>query len=332
MKPLNLKGKTITIFSLLIVLVLLLIVFFISEKGEVKVLKKKEFVIGEFSSKDVSFLSIYFKDYYDRTKEYNYTVFKSNDSWFVSYSNIIDRVEPKLANFVVNILGDIENLGTIASNEVEDTITTFGFNSPNAQIIFDVKGKTNKITVGNLAPTKDYYYTIINDDTSKIYLVYAYKIDNILKYPYEVRDKNIFTYEWTNITYFEYKPISETDIITFTNKNKRWFSIKPFDKEVDTTFIETEFLRNLRSISIESFIDKDNKNYNIISKTNSPIGFVKLFNSSNEYLLLILTNISTNFYCYDPQRRQLFTIDYESTKTLFDSTYERFVKINTESK
>lgn len=321
------KGKKILILSLLLILTLLLVFLFLVDRGEVKVIKTKEFVFGEFSSKDISFLSIYFRDYYDRKKEYRYLLFKSNDIWLVSFSNIVDRVDQKLGNFVANILGDIENLGTINSNEVEDYLITFGFNKPNAEILFDIRGKTNKIIVGNLAPTKDYYYVLVNDNYEKIHLVYAYKIDNILKYPEEIRDRNVLTSEWTNVIGIEYKPISSKSKFVFTNKNHIWFSIDPFEKELDSIFIENEFLKNLRSISIEFFIDKDNKLYkSLITKTNNPISYIKLFNQK-ELEIIVLTHISTNFYCYDPNRDQIFALDYESTKTLFDSNYERFVKI-----
>ncbi|MEN2997749.1 MAG: DUF4340 domain-containing protein [Brevinematia bacterium] len=322
------RGKTLTILSLLLVLAVLLLVFFIFERGEVKVLKKQKFLVGEFTHQDVSFVSVYFRDYYDRTKEYRYTLFKSNDTWFVSHSNVVDRVDPKLGNFVVNILGDIESLGTISSNEVEDINVAFGFNIPNAEIEFDVRGKTNRLRVGNLAPTKDYYYTLLNDNYATIYLVYAYKIDNILKYPYEIRDRNIFTYQWTNVMGFEYKPVSSTNVFVFTNSNKVWFLLQPLHKEVDSVFVETEFLKNLRSIQIEYFIDRDDRRYSLfIPKTNSPISYIRLYNAGERFLLLVLTNISTNFYCFDPQRNVLFAIDYESTKSLFASGYERFVKI-----
>ncbi len=322
------KGKTIVILSLLLIFFILVFFFLISEKGEVKFFKKQDLLIGNFSYKDISFLSIYFRDYYQRTKEYNYTLFKSNENWYVSFSNIIDRVEPKLGNFVANIIGDIENLGAIELKEIVEDLGTFGFSKPNAEIVFDTQGKTNKITVGDLTPTKDYYYIILNNNTNIVYLVYAYKIDNILKYPHEMRDRNIFTYEWTNVTGIEYKPISG-NLIIFTNKNKTWFSVIPFEKEVDSTFLETEFLKDLRSISIQSFIDKDQKMYKtIIEKTNNPISYLRLFNNKGEFKLMIITNILTNFYCYDLQRDLVFTVDYESTKNLFDSNYERFLKIN----
>lgn len=321
------KGKKILLLSLLALFILLLILFLLIDKGKVKVLKTKEFLFGEFSSKDISFLSIYFRDYYDRTKEYKYILFKSNEIWLVSFSNIVDRVDQKLGNFVANILGDIEKLGTIHSNDVDEPYIAFGFNKPNAEILFDIRGKTNRIIVGNLVPTKDYYYTSVNDNYENIYLVYAYKIDNILKYPEEIRDRNIFTPEWTNVIGIEYKPISLKSNFVFTNKNHTWFSILPVEKELDTLFVENEFLKNLRSISIEFFVDKNHKLYkHLIIKTNTPISYIKLFNQK-EFILLVLTNIKTNFYCYDQQRNQIFAIDYESTKILFDSNYERFVKI-----
>ncbi|MFN4245671.1 MAG: DUF4340 domain-containing protein [Brevinematia bacterium] len=322
------KSRVITILFLLLVLSVLVFIFFVLEKGEVKIIKKQNLLIGNFSYEDISFLSVYFRDYYDRSKEYSYILFKTNDNWYISFSNITDRVETKLGNFIANIIGDIENLGTIDSKEISDVYITFGFTKPNAKIVFDTRGKTNKMVVGNLTPTKDYYYVILNDDTNIVYLVYAYKIDNILKYPQEMRDRNIFTYVWTNVMGIEYKPING-ELIVLTNKNRTWFSLVPFEKEVDTIFVETEFLRNLRSISIESFIDKDQRMYRtMISRTNSPISYIRLFNRGDEFLLIVITNILTNFYCYDPQRDLLFSIDYESTKNLFASGYEVFLKIN----
>ncbi|MCS7298705.1 MAG: DUF4340 domain-containing protein [Spirochaetia bacterium] len=323
------RGKTVLILILLGILVVLLVFFFIFERGEVKVVKKKEFILGEFTSQDISFISIYFRDYYDRTKEYNYTLFKKagNEYWFISYSNITDRVDPKLGNFIANILGDIEELGRISSNEVDDIYLNFGFDKPNARVQFDIKGKTNTLTVGNLAPTKDYYYTVLNDDYSQIYLVYAYKIDNILKYPDEARDKNIFTYEWTNVTGIEYKPMSYP-VMVFTNINNRWLSKVPVEKELDSTFIETEFLKDLRSISISSFIPPDSRMYrDLVIKSNSPLAYIKFYNGKNELTLFVLSKASTNFYCYDTDRKLVYSIDYESTRVLFDSSYERFVKI-----
>ncbi|MCX8028975.1 MAG: DUF4340 domain-containing protein [Brevinematales bacterium] len=321
------RGKALLILSLSAILLGLVVFFLIIDRGEVKVIKKRDYLVGKFSSDDISYLGIYFRDYYDRTKEYEYFIIKSNNLWFVSYSNIIDRVEYKLANFVANIIGDIENLGSISSNEVEDIINSFGFSRPNARITFVANNITNEILVGNLAPTKDYYYVTLNGNYETIYLVYAYKIDNILKYPEEIRDKNIFTHEWTNITGIEYKPISFPKII-FTNKNNKWFSVIPIEKEVDSIFIENEFLKNLRSLAIEHFIDQDNKLYkNLILKTNTPISQIKLYNGYNEMTLMVLDKIKTNFYCYDTIRKVIFAIDYESSKSLFDAQYERFVKI-----
>lgn len=322
------RGKGLNIILLFSLLVVLLVVFLVFEKGEVKVVKKKKFLVGEFSSQDISFLSIRFRDYYDRAKVYKYVLFKSNDLWFVSYSNIVDRVDVKLGNFVANIIGDIESLDTVSSDEVGG-VEIFGFNSPNAEIIFDVRSRTNKLVVGNLTPTKDYYYSVLNDDYRTVHLIYAYKVDNILKYPDEVRDRNVFTPDWTNVIGFEYKPMSGNEIFVFTNRNKVWYSLKPFDKEVDGVFVETVFLKDLRSIRVEQFVDVDDIHYRrVAARTNSPISYVKLYNGRNEFLLLVLTNVLTNLYCYDPQRGILFSVDYESTRSIFDSNYERFVKID----
>ncbi len=125
--------------------------------------------------------------------------------------------------------------------EVIDPIQTLGFKKPNAAIEFDIKGKINKIVIGNLAPTKDYYYSVLNDDYSRFYLIYAYKIDNIIKYPEEVRDRNLFTPNWTNISGIEYKPISQTQIMIFTNINQKWFSKVPTEKELNSKYIESSF-------------------------------------------------------------------------------------------
>ncbi|MGC8766351.1 MAG: DUF4340 domain-containing protein [Brevinematia bacterium] len=323
------RGKTLTIISLSFVLVALVILFLILDKGEVKLSKdQKKPLIGEFSSKDITFFKIFFVDYYDRSKTYDYKIFKSNEMWYVSYSNITDRTDQKLANFIANIIGDIEKISTISSNEIIDPIQTLGFVKPNAIIEFDTKDKTNKLIIGNLTPTKDYYYSVLNNNYNEFYLIYAYKIDNITKYPQELRDRNLFTPEWTNISGIEYKPISQNQVMIFTNINQKWFSKTPVENILDSKYIESSFLKDIRSITIQEFIEDSKLKSKLISKTNSPLGYIKLFRNNSEGTIMILDKAKTNFYCFDPNRNIIFSIDYESTHTLFDSNYERFIKID----
>jgi len=320
-------GKKTLIILLAGAFLVLLILFLIVDKGEVKFKKsEKDPLFGKFSGTDVSFIKIYFRDYYERDKTFDYTLFRSNDYWYVSYSNITDRVDPKLGNFLANILADIEKLETLSNDLPLDPIETFGLNNPNSIIVFDINGKTNKIIAGNLTPTKDYYYSMVNDRTNAFYLIYAYKIDNLLKYPYDTRDRNIFTQEWTtNVTGIEYKPINSNITFIFTNKNKNWYSLSPTENELDSVYIENSFLRDLRSLNISFFVDDKKKRENLLK--NPPLGYVKLFNPTNTFLLSILKIESTNIYCYDHQRDSVFAIDYESSHYLFTSSLERFLKI-----
>lgn len=323
------RGKILLIISLSLMLVFLVVFFLVVDKGEVKLSKdQRKLLIGNFSAQDISFLRIYFIDYYDRTKVYDYKIFKSNELWYVSYSNIVDRTDQKLASFIANIIGDIETLSVVESNEIMDPLETLGFRRPNAIIEFSIRGKTNKLTVGNLVPTKDYYYSVLNDDYSKFYLIYAYKIDNITKYPEEVRDRNLFTPDWTNISGIEYKPISQTQIMVFTNINQRWFSKLPVEKELDSKYIEGSFLKDIRSINIQEFIEDKKLRSRLILKTNSSLGYIKFFKNNSEMSIVILDRSRTNFYCFDPIRNIVFSIDYESTRSFFDSNYDKFVKID----
>jgi hypothetical protein len=320
-------SKKTLIILLTAAFIVLLALFLIIDKGEVKFKKsEKEPLFGNFSGTNVSFIKIYFRDYYEREKTFDYTLFRSNDYWYISYSNIVDRVDPKLGDFLANILADIEKLETLSNDLPLDPMKTFGLNNPNAIIVFDINKKTNKITVGNLTPTKDYYYSIVNDSTNAFYLIYAYKLDNLLKYPYDTRDKNIFTREWiTNITGIEYKPINSNVVFVFTNKNKSWYSLSPTEKELDSVYIENSFLKDLRSLNISFFVDDKRKREKLL-KT-SPEGYIKLFNPTNTFLLSVLKVEGKNIYCYDPQRDSVFAIDYESSHYLFTSPLERFLKI-----
>jgi len=321
------KGKRVLVISLTVIFLLLLLLFLVLDKGEVKFRKnEKEFLFGNFSGTNVSFIKIFFRDYYERDKVFDYTTFKSNDCWYVSYSNIVDRIDQKLGNFMANILSDIEKIDTLTNELPSDAIDTFGISKPNAIITFDIDKKTNKIIVGNLTPTKDYYYSVVNDNTNTFYLIYAYKIDNLLKYPYEMRDKNILTKEWTtNIISIEYRPLNSDQEFLFTNRNRNWYSIKPSEKEIDSIYIENSFLKDLRSINISVFVD-DKKARSELLK-NTPKGYIKLHNFTNTFVLQVLKVENTNIYCYDPQRDLVFGIDYESSYYLFSSPFEKFLKV-----
>ncbi len=92
--------------------------------------------------------------------------------------------------------------------------------------------------------------------------------------------------------------------------------------------MKAPFLKDIRSINIQKFIEDIKLRDKLTSKTNSPLGYIKFFKDNLETTILILDKDKTNFYCFDPDRNIYFSIDYESTHSLFDSNYDRFIKID----
>ncbi len=324
------RGRVYIILSLFAVLILLLVFLFLVDRGEVKVIQREnDPLFGKLESKYIDYIKIWYRDYYDRTVEYSYEMLKISNRWFVKYSNTVDRIETKLANFIVNILVDLESLQKIKTNEVEDYFNTFGFSKSNALILFSAKGQTNYFTVGDLTVPKDYYYVLKSGDLEKVHLVYAYKIDNILKYPHELRDKNIFTEDWTNsIISVNYESISKSKF-TLVNDSGKWL-LDGSNKELDSVFVEKNFLTELKSLRIEGFIDGYEKQ-KYISSTNRYLGKISLTDKlSNHIEIFVLETNTTRIVCFEPTRNSVFVLDYQANIHLFNKNIEQFYKLEVE--
>jgi hypothetical protein len=171
---------------------------------------------------------------------------KSDGRWKVVFP-IRDEGDPEAFHRIENDIPALKS-ETNFSGLSRKQIDSYGFGDPSSHIrITLADGKTVDILNGGLAATENYYYTLVNSNTNRIYLVYAYKFSALERNANDIRDKGIFDIPAADVVSLAFDTPSgrfRFECVA-TNGSQSWKMISPVRASADSIAVRTRIMETI---------------------------------------------------------------------------------------
>ncbi len=262
----KLKGL---ILLLIAIGLFLFIIFYEKKLPSTEERKEKEKKIFNFKEEDINFLS--FKE-----KDLSWEVKKEKDEW-----RLLKPIEYKADEYTINSI-----VSSIVELEKEKEISTldlkdFQLDNPEAILKFKQMEREEEILIGTKIPQIN-QMAIRVKGKGKNYFVSSSFYEKINKNLTDLRDKNIFSYQASDVNLIEIETRKRK--INIEKKDNFWYIDFPFKDRAEKDGVE-DLLYGLSSFRAKEFIDEykeeDLKEFNLLP----PIAVVSFYNKDNKLIL-----------------------------------------------
>ena len=233
-----------------------------------------------------------------------------------------------------------EDMSTWNSQQVVTNITptmwkAYGFEDPSTEIQLVLKdNRIIKITTGRISPVENYYYVMLNDNTNKVYIVYAYKFTFTQKRPEEYIDRNLFPFPMPAVSNLIIKT-SDAKLFTFQSyqgeKQTEWKILNAPSTKVDPTLVKQRIL-DMFTLRFQSFIAYE-RTPDLIAKygLNNPKYYLKMESNKKEVLEIYISPMKVgNYYpAYATSKPGIFWMEESDIAEKFVMNETNFEVINT---
>lgn len=262
------KWKGIILLSIAILL-FLFIIFYEKNLPTTEEKKEKEKKIFNLKENEINFLSC-------NSKDLNWEVKKEEDKW-----KITKPIEYPADEFTINnIIRAIVELEK--EKEIKDiNLKDFELEKPEKTLSFRTIEKSEEILIGALIPQINKMAIRIKG-TGKNYFISSSFLEKINKNLNELRNKDIFSYQTSDVSFVEIKTIKRT--VNLEKKGKFWYLDFPFKDRAEKDGVE-DLIYGLSSIKAKDFLDEpteeDLKELNL----SPPIVTISFFDKDKKLIL-----------------------------------------------
>ncbi len=244
-----------------------------------------------------------------------------SNEWMETFP-LMEKADDESVLKIINDLSGLKSYSLI-TNLSEDKMKELGFDRPvdsikiyfnNSQIIELING--SKTSSGNM------YYTILNQNIDKIYLVPCGKFLNMEKKPNELRSRDIFNIPLQSLKSIELQSeYGGTLKFKFeTNSGGQKFIMNfPIKTESDNFSVKSKIM-DIYSLNISRFLDiVTDESVLTFYGLKNPLFYARFISMESITNELMVGKKETNgfYYAYSPQKLGIFTIDGDDLTNKF---------------
>ncbi len=251
-----------------------------------------------------------------RQKDYTETTVLSNTrrGW-VMVKPIHDKLDPDMLS---RLLDNITNLQTerVFTNVSSADLKGYGLDNPSDRFVFHYKNGKQKILInGDLATTENYYYTLADNVSNTVYLIYAYKFSGLERMSGELRNRTLWTVPFEKVTSLQLSLPGKFDFRA-VKKDSVWTILSP-QKGLANDFEFKKQMLNFFTLRILNFPPELKKNDRKVLEK-SPMAKI-VFTSENETnsLLISRIQISNQVLAFSENHPGIFILDYTDITNVF---------------
>lgn len=262
----KLKGL---ILLLIAILLFLFIILYEKKLPSTEERKEKEKKIFSLKEENIDFLSF-------KGKDLSWEVKKEKDEW-----RLLKPIEYKADEYTINsIVSSIVELEK--EKEIENlNLKDFQLDNPEAILKFKTKEGEEEILIGTKIPQIN-QMSIRVKGKSKNYFISSSFYEKINKNLTDLRDKNIFAYQASDVNLIEIETRKRK--ISIEKKDNFWYIDFPFKDRAEKDGVE-DLLYGLSSFRAKEFIDEykeeDLKEFNLLP----PIAVVSFYSKDKNLIL-----------------------------------------------
>jgi len=262
------KLKGLILFLIAIGL-FLFIILYEKKLPSTEEMKEKEKKIFNLKEEDINFLAFAGKDL-------SWEVKKEKDEWRLS-KPIEYKADETTINSIVSAIVELEKEKEIGNVDLKD----FQFENPEAVLKFKTKEGEDEILIGTKISQIN-QMAIRVKSLGKNYFVSSSFLARINKKLTDLRDKNIFSYQASDVTFIEIETRNRK--INIEKKDNFWYIDFPFKDRAEKDGVE-DLLYGFSSFRAKEFIDEyteeNLKEYNLLP----PIAIVSFYNKDKNLIL-----------------------------------------------
>lgn len=233
------KWKGIILLTVAILLFLFIIFY---EKNLPSTEERTELEKKIFDLKEKQFNLISYK-----SRDLNWEIKKENDKWKI-IKPIEYSADESTINNIIRAIVELEKEKEIKDINLKD----FELEKPEKILSFRTNEKIEEILIGALIPQINKMAIRIKG-TGKNYFISSIFLEKINKNLNELRDKDIFSYQTSDVSFIEIKTIKRT--INLEKKGKFWYLDFPFKDRAEKEGVE-DLIYGLSSIKAKDFLDE----------------------------------------------------------------------------
>lgn len=256
---------------LLFIAILLFLFIFFYEKNlptTEEMLEKEKKI---FNLKEEQFILLSYK-----SKDLNWEVKKEEDKWKIT-KPIEYSADEFTINNIIKAIVELEKEKEIKEINLKD----FELEKPENILFFKTNKMSEEILIGALIPQINKMAIRIKG-TGKNYFISSIFLEKIKKNLNELRNKDIFSYQASDVSFIEIKTIKKT--VNLEKKEKFWYLDFPFKDRAEKDGVE-DLIYGLSSLKAKDFFDEPTEENLKELNLSPPIVTISFFDKDKKLIL-----------------------------------------------